>query len=616
MEFLLSGVDWASFRSALEAFDSAELGKSVATIVLTRGFISIWCGLIILYFVMCLMFLARGAISLRWALRIVHRALASINGQHGFTQGFETYDQVVRSRRRLVHPWKEFVESLVLPESGSDAPIQNTGEVSQYLNDDTVIAPHISTIFYHSVPNHLTGAGILGTFLGLAAGVGLASSGLASGGSPTEVMKSLQQLLGGASLAFFTSIFGITCSLIFLVTERLTLSGLRGALERWVSGLESRLREVTPESIALKQLREAERQTKQLEHFNNDLVFALEQALEEKIAGRLAPQLETLIQTVEGLRADRSTDSSKAIEEMIGHFTQALQDRTGTQFDAMSSTVGDLDRSLKASADAMQRTQVEVRQVLDSIMDTVRSTLESSASTVQEKLSQSLEDVGRTMKSSSENLAQQLGGSSAAAAEQLRDTLDAVTQELARTGTDAASQIAASLQGFQTGVERLEQSSRTSERLLTGMNQFVDQLNTLRGTIESTHRQIAEIVEPVRSAASDIRASSERATNALRGTIDLVGRIEAALEELGQQQDTIAAAWNRYQARFEGIDQSLQNVFGLLDDGLSRYAEQVTEFVKELDRNTSSIVQNIASATSELQGAIEDLLEGLPRSKP
>jgi ABC-type transporter Mla subunit MlaD len=616
MEFLLSGVDWASFRSALEAFDSAELGKSVATIVLTRGFISIWCGLIILYFVMCLMFLARGAISLRWALRIVHRALASINGQHGFTQGFETYDQVVRSRRRLVHPWKEFVESLVLPESGSDAPIQNTGEVSQYLNDDTVIAPHISTIFYHSVPNHLTGAGILGTFLGLAAGVGLASSGLASGGSPTEVMKSLQQLLGGASLAFFTSIFGITCSLIFLVTERLTLSGLRGALERWVSGLESRLREVTPESIALKQLREAERQTKQLEHFNNDLVFALEQALEEKIAGRLAPQLETLIQTVEGLRADRSTDSSKAIEEMIGHFTQALQDRTGTQFDAMSSTVGDLDRSLKASADAMQRTQVEVRQVLDSIMDTVRSTLESSASTVQEKLSQSLEDVGRTMKSSSENLAQQLGGSSAAAAEQLRDTLDAVTQELARTGTDAASQIAASLQGFQTGVERLEQSSRTSERLLTGMNQFVDQLNTLRGTIESTHRQIAEIVEPVRSAASDIRASSERATNALRGTIDLVGRIEAALEELGQQQDAIAAAWNRYQARFEGIDQSLQNVFGLLDDGLSRYAEQVTEFVKELDRNTSSIVQNIASATSELQGAIEDLLEGLPRSKP
>jgi ABC-type transporter Mla subunit MlaD len=596
------GFDSTSLRSALEA-------------ILTPEFISIWCGLIVLYFAACLAFLARGAIPLGWALRAVHRALDSLNGQQGFTQGFEKYDQAIHSRRLLVHPWAEFVESLVLPEPGSDAPIQNTGEVSQYLNDSTVIAPRISTIFYRSVPNHLTGAGILGTFIGLAAGVGLASSGLSSGGDPAKVMESLQQLLGGASLAFITSIFGITFSLIFLFLERFTLSGLHGALERWVSGLESRLLEVRPESVALNQLREAERQTKQLERFNTDLVFALEQALEEKIAGRLAPQLEKLIQTVERLREDRSTDSSRAIEEMIGRFTQALQERTGTQFDAMSSTVGDLDRSLKASADAMQQTQVEVRQVLDSIVDAVRGTLESSASTVQEKLAQSLEDVERIMKSSSENLAQQLGGSSAAAAEQLHGTLGAVTQELARTSTEAASQIATSLQGFQTGIERLEQSSRTSEQLLTGMNQFVDKLNTLRGTIELTHRQIAEIVEPVRSAASDIRAASERATNALLGTSDLVQRMEASIGELGQHQHAISTAWNQYQDRFEGIDHSLQNVFGLLDDGLSRYAEQVTEFVRELDQSTAKIVQDLAGATGELQGAIEDLLEGLPRSR-
>jgi hypothetical protein len=120
------------------------------------------------------------------------------------------------------------------------------------------------------VPNHLTGAGILGTFLGLAAGVRLASFGLSSPDFNT-VKESLELLLGGASLAFITSIFGIAFSLIFLVAERFTLSRLHGALERWVSGLESRLLEVRSESIALDQLREAERQTKQLERFNTDL---------------------------------------------------------------------------------------------------------------------------------------------------------------------------------------------------------------------------------------------------------------------------------------------------------------------------------------------------------
>jgi hypothetical protein len=127
MEFILSGVDL----------------KSIATNVVTWDFISIWCTLIFLYFTACLVWLACGALPLWRALRTAHRALASLDGQHGFTQEFEGYNQAVRSRRQLVHPWAEFIESLVFPEPGSDVPIQNTAEVSQYLNDGTVVAPNI-----------------------------------------------------------------------------------------------------------------------------------------------------------------------------------------------------------------------------------------------------------------------------------------------------------------------------------------------------------------------------------------------------------------------------------------------------------------------------------------
>jgi hypothetical protein len=41
----------------------------------------------------------------------------------------------------------------------------------------------------------------------------------------------------------------------------------------------------------------------------------------------------------------------------------------------------------------------------------------------------------------------------------------------------------------------------------------------------------------------------------------------------------------------------------------------VTAFVQNLDQNTATIVQNIAAATGELHGAIEDLLEGLPKTR-
>lgn len=158
------------------------------------------------------------------------------------------------------------------------------------MNDATINAPKLSSGFYQALPNLLTGIGILGTFLDLAAGVGSASAGLSSG-DPSEITGSLHHLLSGAALAFWTSIVGISCSLPFLVAERLATGHLHLALDTWVGAIESRLERGAPEGVALRQLDEARRAREQLEHFNTELVFALEQALEEKSANRLSPQL-------------------------------------------------------------------------------------------------------------------------------------------------------------------------------------------------------------------------------------------------------------------------------------------------------------------------------------
>ena len=202
--------------------------------------------------------------------------------RNGFVEGFEEYNRTVSGSLGLT--WKEFVETLILPAPDSGDPIRNTGEVSRYLNDDTVIFPHVSFGFYQSVPNLLTGIGILGTFFGLAAGVGSASVGLSSN-DPTQITNSLQHLLSGASLAFLTSIAGVSGSILFLVVERLVSRQLHLELDEWVGAIELRLERVTPEAVALKQLEEAKESTRQLVKFNTELIFSIEQALDEKIAG-------------------------------------------------------------------------------------------------------------------------------------------------------------------------------------------------------------------------------------------------------------------------------------------------------------------------------------------
>ena len=401
------------------------------------------------------------------------------------------------------------------------------------------------------------------------------------------------------------------CSILFVPVERFASRRLHIALDRWVGAIESRLERVTPAGVALQQLREARRAATQLERFNTELIFSIEQALEEKIAGRLSPQLERLVETVEGLRQDRSTDAGRMIEQVLERFADVMQERTGSQFDEMASIVTVLNRTLKNAAESMDRSQQDVSAALDSAMATVRESMDAGAASMTETLQQSLGDVTRVLADASGRMAEQLTASSTSAANRLQDTMGIMTRKLADTGVDAVSKISGSLSGLETASQSLDRSIRQSERMLADMTNFVDQINTLRGTIEAAQRQITDTVGPVSRAADDIRAASDKTADVLVRTSDMVERVDTLVNNIEQYQKSVAEAWNRYQNRFEGIDRSLARVFQQIDDGLSGYCDQVKQFANELDKTTAESVQQLASATAELSGTIEDLIEHL-----
>ncbi len=560
---------------------------------LTVEFVTLYCGTIVAIALFFAIIMAWHAFPLYRRLRNANKELKDVNGALDFVAAFESYNSHVKKALGL--PWTEFVETLILPEPESDDPIRNTGEVSRYLNDATIIFPKISTGFYQAVPNLLTGMGILGTFFGLAAGVGSASSGLASS-NPGEITASLQQLLGGASLAFWTSIVGIVCSILFVVVERFATRRLHIALDDWVGAIESRLERVTSEGVALQQLEQARRATTQLERFNSELIFSLEKALDEKIAGRLSPQLEQLLEAVEGLRADRSTDSGRMINDALDRFTAAMQDRAGSQFEEMASIVGDLNCTLQETVSGLARSQQDVRTALDSVLSAVSTSMDEGASAMNETLQKSLSDITSAVAAASEQMAERLTTSSATAAAEMSDTVGFVTRYL------------------QSAAESLDQSTQRSEQVLSGMMTFVEELNELRSTVESTHQQIQSVAGPVERAAREIREASDRTAETLSRTSDLVGRVDEIVNALEQHQQSIAGAWTRYQERFEDIDESLAAVFRQIDEGLSGYCEQVKEFANELDKTTSGTIRGLAGATAELSESIEDLIPRLPGS--
>lgn len=131
------------------------------------------------------------------------------------------------------------------------------------------------------------------------------------------------------------------------------------------------------------------------------------------------------------------------IESALDRFSDALQARTGPQFETMAQTVQDLNRSLKDSADGLADTQREIRTALGTLLETVKTLMNSSTTAMTETLHRSLDEMTRNIGGASEELAARLVTSSAAAKENMKGTLDSVTRELADTGVQAATRITA-----------------------------------------------------------------------------------------------------------------------------------------------------------------------------
>ena len=505
-----------------------------------------------------------------------------------FAEQFESYDR--RASAALHLPWDEFVERLILPEPGSGQPIRNTSDVAGDLNDQTIVFPQVHARLFHSIPNMLTGFGILGTFLGLVAGVGVASAGLTSA-DQARVTTALGELLDGASLAFLTSVVGILLSMVFLLFERHRLRTCHEALHDWVMALEDCLLRVTTEDLAQQTLVQATITANQLKTFNTDLIMAIEEALEATVTGPLVKGMERLLESLEHLRRDRATESEAVIQAAMAQFVDTLNTQTSQAFGDLAATVARLDETLRTSVTDFHEAAGRVHNATEASLGAIKKSQAEGATAMRDSM-------------------QEAHGA-------FREFVTEVSREYAAVLTQAG---AASVQGIAeatAGLERAaratEASTRQSREVLGKLEGAASAFGALREAIRTTHERIAASAESVRAAAADLSDAGAGVAASLARTSGLVERVEASVATMRRQEQALTAAWRRYQERFEGIDASLESVFRQMSEALAAYCTQVKDFANELDRRTAESVKSLASAAAQLNDSVEELADVMLR---
>ena len=92
---------------------------------------------------------------------------------------------------------------------------QILSDVQEYINEDVLSVRSWQPVILQ-IPGTLTGIGILGTFVGLITGIGEVAFS-----SVDAALNSVQLLLNGIELAFYTSIAGVILSILFNISYRI-----------------------------------------------------------------------------------------------------------------------------------------------------------------------------------------------------------------------------------------------------------------------------------------------------------------------------------------------------------------------------------------------------------
>jgi ABC-type transporter Mla subunit MlaD len=458
----------------------------------------------------------------------------------GFVENYHEFDEWINKSTLLAISWSEFTETLIYPIE-DEKPIRNTHPAEDYFNEESLLHPHVNVRFYSNWSNILSGLGILGTFIGLVAGIYLAFD--KSGDIQPE---SIVQLMRGASLAFTTSIAGISCSLLFSWFEKHQLNKISKSIRLLNSALDTNLERITPEDLAVNTLKEMKIQSLELKMFNTELAFNIATALEEKMAGNIVPALEKMTTAIEGLRQDRSDTNFEMIQKVVSEFTETLQGAAGEEMKAMGSSIKDLTAMMIEQTESMSGTH-------EKMQEGARKSLSSIDLSV-DKLNQTVEKIG---------IASEAMGETA-------NTFVTISSEL------------------KTSFDLIETVSRRFENIVIGLEEAAD-------SIEKTNNQNTQAIEVLKEGVEQLRASQESLVETWKDYQTRFENIDQSVEGFFQKlQDGIQAYAEQVHNFMGGMDKAMAGV----TQDLGSVAGETKEVVEELAEHLEKFLQQLRNPSN------------------
>lgn len=476
-------------------------------------------------------------------IRLMVNRLQKTDGEKGFRVKYDKLNKIFLNNDIIGHSWYEFSECLLQRET----KIQNTKKAIEYFSRETLIYGHLNLPFYQSMPNVLTGLGILGTFLGLLCGV-----------SQVDIQKinSIELLLHGASFSFYTSIAGLIASIIFTLCKKASLFLIDSQIQQWVEMLDQRLEWLSPEKIAFITL---ERQERQIQIFEN-----MADKLGVKISSSFEDITRTEIEILTKIKENTAVSHWKSIEKRL----EIMDTHAVSGNDKIAELLGDIKVEIGDQLSSNNQIIVETIQHIAEEFDKFKNKV------VRENINSVVEALEVVIKDFNQQVNEQFGENFKEYNEAIRNLLE--WQKGHKNHLDQMHEfIDGYLDNIKISTEKFDMASRILESMNMKVTEIVQNLSRLTITTQA--------IEITMTALDTQTAQMEAFLKSIKEMGDRAGK---SIPEIGRKIDQCA-------------------------DDMSESAKQFHAQITSLTSGLSDVHERFSTSASDMTDVMEEMLNGV-----
>ncbi|WP_315734065.1 MULTISPECIES: anti-phage ZorAB system protein ZorA [unclassified Bradyrhizobium] len=518
---------------------------------------------------------ARGANRLIGALGRARSIIEKTGSPTEFARNYEVISPKIAADPVLGSRWREYTESLVLPQE-SNRPIRATARAGAWFDTSLLRVPAIGVdARYHAaLPNLLVGAGLLFTFLGLAAALGKAG-GIIGGADPAGRNTALQDLLATASFKFITSLIGLLLSIMYALFRKACLKRIERALDGFLTVLETRVPLLTPAALQQEANELLKRQSIQLETFSTDLAVNLGGVFDNAFNDRLGEHIAPLTSAMQRLADGIGSRNEDALKAMLDTFVQRLQGGTGDRMQDVAQSLAGLSSRLEGLQSGLGDAAVRMAQSADAMANRMGEGAEAALSRITDQIG--------GLATGLRTIVDQTSAAGTNAGRDMSERIEAAAKMFEQAARDVSESLTVAAAGMEARIG--EQATQSSARLSKQLEAVVEELRLLAENSRTTGTEaLTALAERVGVAAATFESTASRVAS-----------------ELGDAATNTSKTWEREAEQSAlCIASASEGLAGRISD-ISLATNEMVSKMTDLQRATQEAVTPLAATANEMQ---------------